>query len=381
MAKNRMLKEIGTYLRQARKDTGLSLREVTQRIGFDNYQTLSSIENGKREVKAWELAKFSDIYHKSFEYLLGIEAAKPRPTFLWRNRNIEKNVKEIECKIEKYCEDYHNLEKLAGINPSSFNLCLFKGKPKDYDEVADKARDACKILGLGSRPALSLADVLEQEQGVKILYLDMGDSGSAVSNFNDKTGPAIIINKREAPWRRNYDIAHELFHILTWTLYDIKEVHPVGKEKSKAEQFSDYFASILLLPEDSLAKELERHIVKRKLPFSACVSIAREFGVSTIALLWRLVNLRYLSKNKVQELQDADKLTAIDRKQRQEDWHTPPPKSPNFVALAFICLQQGLISRGRFAELVEINRSDISEFLEMYGLDETREDVAEIITS
>lgn len=381
MAKNTTLKKIGLSLRQARKDIGLSLGEAARKMEFDNYQTLSSIEKGERDVKAWEIAKFADIYHKSLEYLLGVEIAKPKPTFLWRNRNIAKNTKEIECKIEKYCEDYQNLEKLVEIKQSSFNLCLFNNRPTEYGEVAEKANDVCKILGLGSRPASTLADALEQGQGVKISYMDMGDVGSAVSNFNDKTGPAIAINRRDAPWRRNYDIAHELFHILTWKLYDIKEVHSVGQRKSQAEQFADYFASVLLLPEDALAKELEKYLTKKKLPFSACTSIAREFGVSTIALLWRLVSLRYISKNKIQEQKDADDLVSLDRKQRKDDWYTPPPKSPNFVALAFICLQQGLISRGRFAELMEINRSGISEFLEMYGLDETKEDVTEIITS
>jgi len=42
--------------------------------------------------------------------------------------------------------------------------------------------------------------------------MEEGSAASAIGPF----GPAILMNSKEAPWRRNYNFAHELFHLITW---------------------------------------------------------------------------------------------------------------------------------------------------------------------
>ena len=46
--------ELAERLRKAREAVGLSIGEAATRLGFGNYQTLSNIEKGDREVKASE---------------------------------------------------------------------------------------------------------------------------------------------------------------------------------------------------------------------------------------------------------------------------------------------------------------------------------------
>jgi hypothetical protein len=41
------------------------------------------------------------------------------------------------------------------------------------------------------------------------------EEGSAASIWGP-FGPAILMNSNEAPWRRNYNFAHEVFHLITW---------------------------------------------------------------------------------------------------------------------------------------------------------------------
>ncbi|HAM49930.1 MAG TPA: hypothetical protein DCP92_04265, partial [Nitrospiraceae bacterium] len=54
--------ELGSKLKAARESMGLTLPEAARRLGFTNYQTLSSIESGERELKASELSVFSKVY-------------------------------------------------------------------------------------------------------------------------------------------------------------------------------------------------------------------------------------------------------------------------------------------------------------------------------
>ena len=61
---------LAKQLQGARKARGMKLREVARLAGWRNYQTLSSIENGKRDVKASELSKLARIYGKRMEYFL-----------------------------------------------------------------------------------------------------------------------------------------------------------------------------------------------------------------------------------------------------------------------------------------------------------------------
>ncbi len=74
------------------------------------------------------------------------------------------------------------------------------------------AKDTSRMMGLGQRPSSSLHKVLEQEYGVKILYYPLA-YGSAASMVHADMGKAVVINANEVPWRQNYDLAHELFHL------------------------------------------------------------------------------------------------------------------------------------------------------------------------
>jgi len=107
--------ELAERLRKAREVVGLSIGEAALRLGFSNYQTLSNIEKGEREVKASELAQFAKTYFCSMSTLLvGEDIAPPAVHFLWRKAPTERKT-EVEASIKHRFEEYHLLEKLLGI--------------------------------------------------------------------------------------------------------------------------------------------------------------------------------------------------------------------------------------------------------------------------
>ena len=105
---------------------------------------------------------------------------------------------------------------------------------------------------LGPVPAEQLAEVMERELGVLVLMVDAieGVSGAAC-RLPDLD--AVLINRHEVPGRRNFDLAHELFHILTWDAMPPEHVEDASEQsKIRVEQLANNFASAVLMPAEVL---------------------------------------------------------------------------------------------------------------------------------
>lgn len=372
---------IGKRLKEARKCMGLKLGEVAEKMGFASYQTLGSIESGKREIKAWELAKLARIYYRDVSYFLSEEQKAESFRVLWRTKSSSPEVKSYERRFVRFCENYACVEESSGLKPPE-SLDRFKYSKADFSFsfVRKLAGRYSAILQLGRRPACSLARVLGETFAVKILYLQMGTEGSGASTWGP-FGPAILVNTDEVPWRRNFSLAHELFHLLTVDVFDTEEIYRSSTGgKSKVEQFADSFASTLLLPRDEVRQELEARIKDRKIPYPDCVEIARKFEVSTEALLWSLVDLRLVARKEAHRVLADPELKTVDRRLRFSDLTKVSPLPDRYVAISFRCMQLGQISRGKFAEFMEIDRQEIPGFLNQYGLDEDEDYSSELST-
>lgn len=374
--------ELADRLRKAREAVGLSIGEAASRLGFSNYQTLSNIEKGEREVKASELAIFAKTYYCNLSnLLLGEEVLQPAVHFLWRRAPVERKA-EIEASIKQRFEEYHLLEKLLGLvdEGAGFSITVTPADIRTYSQVDALAGKVSNLLNLGSRPALSLQKVMEQVLRTKILFVELSDFGSAASTVHPEFGAAIVVNSEEAPWRINFTLAHELFHIITWNTFNPADLEQNDTLFRDIEKKAERFASTILLPESAVREELISRITDQKLSISEIVDVAREFGVSTQALLYRMANMRLVAWEKANELAKDDELHQIDRRIRR-DSESEVPSSERFTLLAVKCLRKGLISRGKFSELLEIDRADIDDFLEYRGLSEVEGESIEIMAA
>ena len=359
-------------LKKERESLGLSKTDVAKEMGFSNYQTLSYIENGSREVKAWELFRLAKIYGRTPEYFY--RTPQIEPLVLWRKEPGAKENPLLKRRFLELCRRYQRLLELTDEEDSDSELAL--PVPNKAQLLRDPfpyttrlAEDYQSLLNLGARPALSLVDVLESRAGVKVIFLEMGDAGSGASTV-DGFGKAILINSSDAPWRRNYDLAHEFFHILTWDLISPRE-HLSEAEKPPVESWADAFASVLLLPQREMKAEFSKRMQNKKISYLDAVEMARDFGVSTEALLWRLANLRVLRRRKIQRALEEGEIKDMDRKRRRSDWDTERPYlSKRYVTLAIKAFQLGKLSKAKLAEYLDIPFSEVSSFMRRQGFDE-----------
>jgi len=346
---------IGKRLRETRRSIEMTLKEAAKKAGFRNYQTLAKIEDGKRSVKAMELAILADIYARDISFFLSPSPARYSFSISWRKSKETKKLPIIEQTLKTLLERYLSLEEKFGMKERRPSLPLIVKKHLSYESAAELGEECAKFLGLGKRPALSLSYTLEKDRNIPVFYLKLpGGTSAATISSNDIS--AICINSNEAPWRRNFDIAHEFFHII----YPSKSDSSCGlNDTTNIEKWANAFASGLLLPTDVVQKFFNRFRTKKELTVLNLVMGANDLGVSTAALVWRIVNLGWIKRIDAEELLQSDILKAQDREIRSQISWESPHLSNHFVSMVFKAVSEGLLSRAKAAEYLMINLANL----------------------
>ncbi|HAL30352.1 MAG TPA: hypothetical protein DCP20_06515 [Coriobacteriia bacterium] len=359
--------DIGGRISEARERLGMSQAELAERSGVGVRQTITEIEAGRRQVRASELVSLASALRTDFAWLLG--SKEPRtPCVLWRER--ADSAAETEATFLNLYQRFHQVLTCCDQRPSDI-LPQFKEDPSSftYEDATRLADTMSRTLSLGSRPASSLASVLESVYDVMIWYMPLGHDGSAAS-LRDSDGCAILINSNEAPWRRNFDLAHELFHLVTWNSF-IATIQDDPEFAKIAETLANVFASSLLLPADELRLVLESRIANNSMEHADVVDVAREFGVSSSALLWRMRVLGYLSTTSVRQLLGDTEFKRVDRASISSQWQEPSPYPERYVRLAFNAFSRGRLSRSMLAQYLGTRMPGLDAVLADYGVTES----------
>ena len=350
-------------LKIARTRAGLTLPQVSERTGI-GVSSLSEFENGKRDPKISQLGKLATVYHRPISFFID-EQPIVDESVLWRAKP-ETGFEQIERRFLELCYRYSRLESLLDDRIEA-NLPIQSGTSENYNYARAEAlaKDVRNHLQLGDYPGSSLQRVLEEQYGVKVFFRDFLPSGAALSS-RDSFGYAIILNPDNKRWRRNFDLAHELFHLLTWDVFR----HDAGETSSIAgeweEKWAQCFAANILMPEDVLKGVIERQRKGKDLTVTMLTDIARLFDVSIDALVWRIHKVYNWGPERAEhsgELIEKAKKAEARLGQRRLD--TKPSDWPErYKELAIRALNEGLISVGRFAEYLEISRNEAQKYIE-----------------
>ena len=343
-------------LKYARERANLTGPQVQEKTGI-GASSVSEFENDKREPKLSQLQTLATLYRRSISFFLA-EGPVPREVVLWRKKPDDSA--DIEARFLRLCEQYRNLElwcdePVDGFLPEA----KLRAAEFTYADAADLARHVRRELALGDQPAHELLRVLEDACGVKIFHRDFQPTGTAASSKSDAFGMAILLNAGNARWRRNHDLAHELFHLLTWNLFrrEQEDVSSVASERE--EKLATCFAGNLLMPEESLRSALNRRAKDGKISYAALYDVARQFDVSVESLLWRNHFLQGRSPDDAPQTQreiDAAMAYAPFLEEGPREDTKPPQWPERYHTLAVKSLWRGEISVGRFAEYLEITR-------------------------
>jgi Zn-dependent peptidase ImmA (M78 family) len=217
---------------------------------------------------------------------------------------------------------------------------------------------------LGDVPAERLAQVMERELGILVLMVDAkGFGGISGAACRLPELDVVLINRNEPAARRHFDLAHELFHILTWDAMPpeyAEEAREVGG--TRVEQLANNFAGAVLMPRDLLAKHGEWTGVSDEELTAKLKAVSAELQVSVSGLKWRLVALGKLKPARARSMADA----AL-RQSRRKDEAKPPLLSRPFMEVLGLAIDQGRVSVRRAADLLDLTVEDLSELFTAHG--------------
>jgi Zn-dependent peptidase ImmA (M78 family) len=168
----------------------------------------------------------------------------------------------------------------------------------DYNFGAKRAREAREALGLDTAsPVACLVTVVEQRYAVAIADLPDTIAGAC---YRDGESAVLWVNGNQVARRQRFTLAHELGH--AWCRHD-GTLHPdsfetlSGKTSNPYEVQANAFAAQLLMPRDGVEQR-----VSGEPGLDEIVCLAAEFGVSAIAMVYRIKQLNLASETKTKRL-------------------------------------------------------------------------------
>jgi Zn-dependent peptidase ImmA (M78 family)/DNA-binding XRE family transcriptional regulator len=362
---------IGERLRLLRERNKLGQDRMAEILGLKERQSVSAIERGLRKVSADELVRVINHFEVTLDWLTNpFLLVGKGETFSWRQNGVASDILDaFEERAGEWIGAYRELNRQNGTSLQALLPRLGLSHTSSLDEAVSAGEAVGRELDLGDPPASRLADALAERLGVLVLMIDapQGISGSAcrLRQLN-----AILINRHERQGRRNTDLAHELFHILTWS-----EMRPARVESSLAsweaprtnadkrnrdiERLADNFAAGLLMP----GAVLDGLGPPRGDLVTWLISAADLLAVSSRTLKWRLVNSGRAPQ--LERVTDDDLRSAY---RDRPNTHLPPLFSKPFIQTVGRAIEQGNLSIGRAARLLDLPKDELGGLFDRHGV-------------
>lgn len=152
-----------------------------------------------------------------------------------------------------------------------------------------------------SRKKLGIADdnsnLLYQIEasGINVLsrFLSKESSVDAYSLWTKDSIPYIVLGKGKSAVRRNFDLAHELGHLILHKFIDFEDLDKT--KQAEKENEANNFASLFLMPKDTFRKDFENLVgIKNSNPDNY-INLKLKYNVSIQALEYRAYKLGYLT--------------------------------------------------------------------------------------
>ncbi len=358
--KNAFNELVGSRVRIAREKAKMTQTALAEKLGVASHQIISQIETGLRGVSADELFVLTELFGEPMDFFTDPYRIVDEAVLSFRAQPDAQALDVFEQKVGNLVAASIRFSDLVNEPVDVFKHQL----PIDMNTTVNEARAfggrVAQRLELGAIPAERLEACIEKELGIMVFKVDapVGISGSAC---HMPQIDLIVINRREADFRQHYDLAHELFHVLTWAKLPPQRHDWVGDTKPKAEKLADAFASGLLMP----TKSIETRWAARKESEDLNAWILRnasEMKVSGQALYWRLVNERLLQQ-KLQQQVDQSKLS-----RSSDTTELPRLFCESFVKRMHTVLEQGKVSARKAASLVDLDVDELDSLFASYAL-------------
>jgi Zn-dependent peptidase ImmA (M78 family)/DNA-binding XRE family transcriptional regulator len=351
-------------LKAARIRSGMTQEQAGALIGVGR-TTVVALEQGMRRVTPQELIALAHGYGRQVSDFV---RQRPRvesfdPQFRGPVKPSDADQARIAQQVALFkdlCQLYLELEELTA-SP------MVRRYPAEYDTAGLSAEQAAESIALeernrlrlGSGPVPQVRDVLENDVGLRIFYLDLPNGYSEIYVYTEQLGACLAINRSHPPERRRWSLLHGYAHFLLHRQKAVVEADGAYQRNPVNERIADAFARFFLMPTEGLVRRYnDIRQSKGKVTLVDLCVLAHFYGVSMQALVLRLEELRLISAGKWAELQhDGLKVRDLQARAGVEPLTERDHRYPlRYQLLAVEALDNGVISEGQFAQFLELSR-------------------------
>ena len=358
---------IGRRIKALRQERGLSQDDVAALLGFKDRQTVSAIETGMRRVTAEELLLAMETLGAPLEYFTDPFRLEGEGRFSWRQIGVPaERLNEYERRASQWIGAYRTLAAQVGRKTRLMRPSLGLSRGSRYEDAIEAGERFAAEFELGDVPAQRLGEVMEEALGILVLSVDTEEGISGAACRLPELD-AVLIARREIRGRRHFDLAHELFHILTWEAMPPKHVEEATDYGGdRVEQLANNFAAAVLMPAEVVLRfgpwsRLGAETLVERLNLSAT-----ELGVTSSALRWRLVSLGELPASRAREIPES---SLRNNGGMEPETEQPVRFSKAFAEVLGMALEQGRVSARRAAKLVDAQVDELSGVLAAQGVE------------
>lgn len=298
---------IGENLLNLRVMHGYSRKQLAEMIDvseqaiwqYENYYTSPKLQN-INELKT--IFNVKGLYFYREDMLERYERSNNIPLMNIAYRSNTMNViskTQTEAKHLEYLDAFVNYitEK---ISVPTQNIIQLRDKCIDYlnhtndsrkTQIETIAKYAREWIGLDKDSNDRLMFLIEKS-GVFIFEKAIGEDIDAYSLWTSENRPFIILgNLKRSAVRRNFDLAHELGHLLLH--YKVEFTHLDKNGYKEIEKEANLFAGAFLLPKEAFLEDMKQ--IGRKTNPDAYMDMKQKWSTSLQVLGYRAVNLDVLT--------------------------------------------------------------------------------------
>jgi Zn-dependent peptidase ImmA (M78 family) len=170
----------------------------------------------------------------------------------------------------------------------------------NYNEISQFALNFRNNCYLNAYEAIDCEKLLLQ-LNVLTVFRPLSSSFSGMCE-KKKDKRFILINSNQLLGRQHFTIAHELYHLFIQNEFKIHICNPGNpNNKDIEEKKADIFASNLLMPELGIKRLIPVSELDEGIKLSTLLKLEKYFSVSHTALLYRLKDLKLLTKEEVEK--------------------------------------------------------------------------------
>ncbi len=332
---------IGDRIQQARKASGLSMRELAEMAGI-SAMAISKYENNKNTPSSGVLLAMSKALGVRTEYFFRQSKVELKEVEYRKHSNLPKKVlNKIEGDVIEQIERYLQLEEYLPASPiQQFGLPKgLKAQINDYNDIEEVANSFRKVWKLGCNPIPDLIDTLE-ERGIKVFQSNISHNAKfdgLAAKVNDS--PVIVVGKDWPGDRQRFTLAHELGHMA---------LHSRLSSELDEEKAAHRFAGAFLVPAKEAIKELGNS--RSWLEPAELHALKHTYGLSMRGWIYRASDLGILNQSAARNMWDYFRRNKWVTTEPGEQLQSEKPKL--FKQLVFHALAEEFIGETKAAELL-----------------------------